>query len=83
MWMRSAPTTSITSRLITTAVIQKGSALRYVSVTNEAVSRSLSAIGSRKAPSRLDRPWWRATHPSSRSVTAATEKTRSATPSLR
>ena len=41
------------SRLITTAAIQNGSAFRYVRVTNDEVSRSLSAMGSRNAPSEL------------------------------
>jgi len=59
--MRSAPTTRITSRVMTTAVIQNGSSLRYVSVTKDAVRRSLSAIGSRNAPSRLWLPLRRAT----------------------
>src|SRR5438128_10257951 len=49
----------MTSRLITTAAIQNGSAFKYVRVTNDEVSRSLSAIGSRNAPSVLSSFQWR------------------------
>ena len=80
MWMASAPTTRMMSRLMTTAAIQNGSASSQVSVTNDEISSSLSAIGSRKAPSRLWIPRWRATYPSSRSVSAAAAKTASASP---
>jgi len=59
-WMTSTPMLSTTSRLTTTAVIQNGITLSQVSVTKPEVSRSLSAIGSRKAPSRVWRPWLRA-----------------------
>ena len=50
------------SRLSTIAVSQNGSTFGnlYVSVTNEAVRRSLSARGSRKAPSRVFAPRVRA-----------------------
>src|SRR5262249_54653241 len=47
------------------------------------MSSILSAMGSRNAPRRLSMPWWRATQPSSRSVSEAIEKTRSAQPGLR
>src|SRR3970282_1033648 len=56
MWISTAPSISTRSRLMTTAVIQNGMTLRYVSVMKEAVRRSLSAIGSRNAPRRVWSP---------------------------
>src|SRR5438445_7799684 len=70
----------MTSRLITTAAIQNGSAFKYVRVTNDEVSRSLSAIGSRNAPSVLSSFQWRAGPPARRAGRGAAGENNSPRP---
>ena len=81
--MTAAASTIITSRLIATAVSQNGIGSVKVNrgierMTKAVTSSSLSAIGSRIAPSCVFWLKLRATSPSSPSVMAATKKTPSA-----